>query len=116
MRQRTHVKKTYESTKLTTYEMLKQAFSEQKPVVGDPIYEDVLWCLHHDPNPAAALELSYENPPHYDVEANFKKEADKVRLIFRVLDATAGYPMHTIESLYYLDGGWKRKIVRNWYT
>jgi hypothetical protein len=114
MRQRTHVNNTYESTKLTTYEMLKHAFSEQKDAMHDTIFEDALWCLHYDPSPVAALELSYENPPHYDVEANFQKTADGVRLVFRVMDSSSGRPMHTIERRYYLDGGWKSELLRNW--
>jgi len=114
MRQRMSVRRTYESTKLTTYEMLKYAFAEQKPALGAAIYEDALWCLHYDSDPAAALTLTYENPPHYDVEASFTKASDGVHLTFRVTDSTAGYPMHTIESRYYLEGGWKSELLRNW--
>jgi hypothetical protein len=116
MRQRTRVRNTYESTRLTTYEMLKHAFAEQKPGLGDPIFEDALWCLHYDPNPVAALELTYENPPHYDVEANLLKEADGIQLVFRVLDSSSGRPMHRIERRYYLDGGWKTELLRNWHS
>jgi hypothetical protein len=114
MRQRTHVKNTYESTKLTIYEMLKRAFAEQKPALSDPIFEDALWCLHHDPDPAAALELCYENPPHYDVEADLRKSEGGVSLAFRVTDSSSGRPMHTIERRYYLEGGWKSELLKNW--
>jgi hypothetical protein len=94
--------------------MLKRAFAEQKPALSDPIFEDALWCLHHDPDPAAALELCYENPPHYDVEADLRKSEGGVSLAFRVTDSSSGRPMHTIERRYYLEGGWKSELLKNW--
>ena len=114
MRQRIHLTNAYESTRLTIYEMLKHAFSEEKPILGDQIFEDVLWCLHYDPNPTASLQMGYEKPPHYDVDATFQKRSDGVFLVFRVLDSTDGHPVHTIERRYYWEGGWKFEIVRNW--
>ena len=58
--------------------------------------------------------MSYENPPHYDVEATFEKRAGAVISTVRVTHNIDGAPIQTIVTRYSLvDGDWQDKVIQD---
>jgi hypothetical protein len=102
------------TTAAPTYDTLKKTFSEQRPPLDGAFLNDVLQALHRDPAPTASLTMSYEKPPHYDVEATFSKGADGITANVRVRDDD-GRMMQTVETRYSLvERGWRAEVIRNW--
>jgi hypothetical protein len=127
MRQRVHEARTFSTLRPVILEMLRRAIEGtgvravpgggyEKPENADErrevAYESVLWALHYDPSEETSLDGVEWSPNEYiDIEVSFRKRSDGILRIVRAIDG--GRPFHRIETLCYLDGGWKFREVSN---
>jgi hypothetical protein len=92
------------------YEMLKSALAG-KEIPYSPAWESALWAVYYDPSENASLQVEYAHNADIDIELTLTKRSDGILYILRAMDG--GRPFHRIETLYYLDGGWKSRELSN---
>ncbi len=98
---------------LKTYVELRREFVDDWPIPSSTFLDDVLWALHRDPDPAASLKLSCDNPPFPVVDAIFEKKPDGIISTVHVKDGkNQQRPSETTVMHYTLvDGAWQSKAI-----
>jgi hypothetical protein len=128
MRQRVHEARTFAELRPVILGLLRRAIEDtgtravqggvyEKPKGADErrevAYENVLWALHYDPSDETSLdEVEWTHNEHIDIEVSFRKRPDGILRVLRVMDF-GGRPFHRVETLYYLDGGWRSRELSN---
>jgi TIR domain len=120
MRQRVHEARTFAELRPVILGMLRRAIEDTSARAAqegaderrEVAYENVLWALHYDPSEETSLdEVEWTHNEHIDIEVSFRKRPDGILRITRAMDG--GRPFHRVETLYFLDGGWKSRELSN---